>query len=194
MKVRCFTAIQTSPMTLTASLLSNRGPNVCVTWKRIFNADGTSLPQWILVLAGLSDLNRPADKLSVTQNVALMATGAIWTRWCMIIKPKNVLYVPLKPHPFVDLLAGTVLQLSPRLYSLFCISPLTILFSRLQAGNSELFRWMRRCYSSCPHFFIQTQPPPLGSDSPGRYNCRKDGRCCNESRVCYEDRINPCPI
>jgi len=47
--------------------------------------------KWILVLAGLSDLNRPADKLSVTQNVALMATGAIWTRWCMIIKPKNVL-------------------------------------------------------------------------------------------------------
>jgi len=47
--------------------------------------------KWILVLAGLSDLSRPADKLSVTQNVALMATGAIWTRWCLIIKPKNVL-------------------------------------------------------------------------------------------------------
>ena len=28
--------------------------------------------------------------LSLQQNLALMATGAIWTRWCMIIKPKNV--------------------------------------------------------------------------------------------------------
>ncbi|ODH45427.1 hypothetical protein ACO22_00154 [Paracoccidioides brasiliensis] len=47
--------------------------------------------KWVLVLAGLSDLARPADKLSLTQNAALMATGAIWTRWCLIIKPKNIL-------------------------------------------------------------------------------------------------------
>ncbi|EFE33697.1 uncharacterized protein ARB_07644 [Trichophyton benhamiae CBS 112371] len=47
--------------------------------------------QWILVLAGLSDMARPAEKLSLTQNAALMATGAIWTRWCLIIKPRNVL-------------------------------------------------------------------------------------------------------
>lgn len=30
----------------------------------------------------------------MTQNGALMATGAIWTRWCMIITPKNYLYAP----------------------------------------------------------------------------------------------------
>ena len=51
----------------------------------------------MLVLAGLSDMARPADKLSLTQNAALMATGAIWTRWCLIIKPRNVLLVlPLR--------------------------------------------------------------------------------------------------
>ncbi|KAI4277996.1 MAG: hypothetical protein L6R35_006112 [Caloplaca aegaea] len=33
----------------------------------------------------------PAEKLSLTQNLALTATGAIWTRWCLIIKPRNVL-------------------------------------------------------------------------------------------------------
>lgn len=49
--------------------------------------------QWALVLAGVSDFARPAEKLSLTQNAALMATGAIWTRWCLIIKPRNVLYV-----------------------------------------------------------------------------------------------------
>jgi len=47
--------------------------------------------KWCLVLAGVADFARPADKLSLTQNAALTATGAIWTRWCLIIKPKNVL-------------------------------------------------------------------------------------------------------
>ncbi|KAK2747152.1 hypothetical protein FQN57_002409 [Myotisia sp. PD_48] len=47
--------------------------------------------KWVLVLAGLSDMARPAEKLSLTQNGALMCTGAIWTRWCLIIKPRNVL-------------------------------------------------------------------------------------------------------
>lgn len=56
--------------------------------------------QWALVLAGVSDFWRPAETLSLTQNAALTATGAIWTRWCMIIKPKNVLYVP-SPAPYL---------------------------------------------------------------------------------------------
>ncbi|KKK27156.1 UPF0041 domain protein [Aspergillus rambellii] len=47
--------------------------------------------KWALVIAGISDLSRPAEKLSLTQNGALMATGAIWTRWCLIITPKNYL-------------------------------------------------------------------------------------------------------
>lgn len=48
--------------------------------------------KWALVLAGISDFARPAEKLSLTQNAALTATGIIWTRWCLIIKPKNYLY------------------------------------------------------------------------------------------------------
>ncbi|WYZ45627.1 hypothetical protein EsH8_VIII_000943 [Colletotrichum jinshuiense] len=47
--------------------------------------------KWALVLAGIADLARPAEKLSLTQNAALTATGVIWTRWCFIIKPKNYL-------------------------------------------------------------------------------------------------------
>ncbi|CRG86324.1 Mitochondrial pyruvate carrier 3 [Talaromyces islandicus] len=47
--------------------------------------------KWSLVIAGISDLSRPAEKLSLTQNLALTATGAIWTRWCFIIKPRNIL-------------------------------------------------------------------------------------------------------
>ena len=47
--------------------------------------------KWGLVLAGISDFARPAENLSLMQNVALTATGVIWTRWCLIIKPKNYL-------------------------------------------------------------------------------------------------------
>ena len=50
--------------------------------------------KWGVVIAGASDFLRPAEKLSLTQNLALMATGSIWTRWCFIIKPQNLLYVP----------------------------------------------------------------------------------------------------
>ncbi|KAF5619334.1 FMP43 [Fusarium sp. NRRL 52700] len=49
--------------------------------------------KWALVLAGISDFARPAEKLSFTQNLALTCTGIIWTRWCLIIKPKNYLCI-----------------------------------------------------------------------------------------------------
>ncbi|CAI6093231.1 unnamed protein product [Clonostachys chloroleuca] len=51
---------------------------------------GTAL-QWAIVIAGIADFARPAEKLSFTQNFALTCTGLIWTRWCLIIKPRNVL-------------------------------------------------------------------------------------------------------
>ncbi|CAI6258864.1 unnamed protein product [Periconia digitata] len=46
--------------------------------------------KWGLVIAGASDFARPAEQLSLTQNAALMSTGAIWTRWCFIIRPQNM--------------------------------------------------------------------------------------------------------
>ncbi|KAF2708309.1 UPF0041-domain-containing protein [Pleomassaria siparia CBS 279.74] len=46
--------------------------------------------KWSIVLAGAADLTRPASQLSLTQNGALTATGAIWTRWCFVIKPQNM--------------------------------------------------------------------------------------------------------
>ncbi|KAL7795847.1 hypothetical protein V8C37DRAFT_373630 [Trichoderma ceciliae] len=47
--------------------------------------------KWALVLAGISDLTRPAEKLSFAQNLSLTCTGIIWTRWCFVIRPKNML-------------------------------------------------------------------------------------------------------
>nr|GAT57718.1 predicted protein [Mycena chlorophos] len=45
--------------------------------------------KWCLVGAGLKDMTRPADKLSVSQNVALTATGFIWVRYSFVIIPVN---------------------------------------------------------------------------------------------------------
>ena len=36
--------------------------------------------KWALVVAGFKDLQRPADKLSFSQNLALAVTGMIWVR------------------------------------------------------------------------------------------------------------------
>ncbi|WKX92225.1 hypothetical protein Q1695_010337 [Nippostrongylus brasiliensis] len=45
--------------------------------------------KWALVGAGLADLARPANKLSPYQNGAICVTGAIWTRYCLVITPIN---------------------------------------------------------------------------------------------------------
>lgn len=47
--------------------------------------------KWSLVVAGINDILRPVESLSGTQQIALFATGVIWTRWSLIIKPKNYL-------------------------------------------------------------------------------------------------------
>ncbi|KAI9483371.1 MAG: mitochondrial pyruvate carrier [Benjaminiella poitrasii] len=45
--------------------------------------------KWALVIAGIGDMQRPAEKLSLTQNLSLMMTGLIWSRYSMVIIPKN---------------------------------------------------------------------------------------------------------
>jgi len=46
--------------------------------------------KWGIVLAGAADFARPASQLSLSQNAALLCTGLIWTRWCFVIKPRNL--------------------------------------------------------------------------------------------------------
>eukprot|EP01112_Ceratiomyxa_fruticulosa_P014338 TRINITY_DN40_c0_g5_i1.p1 TRINITY_DN40_c0_g5~~TRINITY_DN40_c0_g5_i1.p1 ORF type:complete len:116 (+),score=17.60 TRINITY_DN40_c0_g5_i1:247-594(+) len=47
------------------------------------------LAKWALVIAGINDLTRPAEKISVPQSVALSATGLIWARYATQIIPVN---------------------------------------------------------------------------------------------------------
>lgn len=57
--------------------------------------------KWGMVLAGASDFTRPAAQLSFTQNFALMCTGAIWTRWCFVIRPRNIALAAVNALVFV---------------------------------------------------------------------------------------------
>jgi len=76
------------------------GPTTAVAtsrWQAFMNAPAgpktvffwAPLMKWCLVAAGVKDLSRPADKLSVSQNLALMGTGVIWVRYSFVIIPVN---------------------------------------------------------------------------------------------------------
>jgi mitochondrial pyruvate carrier 2 len=47
------------------------------------------LMKWALSIANIMDYRRPVEKVSVPQQVALMLTGVIWTRWSFVITPVN---------------------------------------------------------------------------------------------------------
>lgn len=57
------------------------GPKTVFFWAPMF--------KWGLVIAGLADMTRPAEKLSTSQSAVLTATGLIWSRYSLVIIPKN---------------------------------------------------------------------------------------------------------
>lgn len=52
------------------------GPTTIFFWAPTF--------KWGLVIAGIGDINRPAEKISLSQTASLMLTGAIWSRYFII--------------------------------------------------------------------------------------------------------------
>jgi len=66
---------------LTGFLNHPAGPKTIFFWAPV--------GKWMLVGAGLKDINRPAANLSIPQNLALAATGFIWVRYSLIITPVN---------------------------------------------------------------------------------------------------------
>ncbi|TGZ71779.1 hypothetical protein CRM22_002478 [Opisthorchis felineus] len=45
--------------------------------------------KWALVIAGIRDMGRPVEKVSTFQSSALALTGLIWSRYSLVIIPKN---------------------------------------------------------------------------------------------------------
>ncbi|KAL5457598.1 hypothetical protein EMCRGX_G034873 [Ephydatia muelleri] len=75
---------------------SAAGPKTIFFWAPAF--------KWALVIAQISDLKRPANKLSVKQTSALTATGVIWARYATVIDPVNPLLFLV--NAFVALTGG----------------------------------------------------------------------------------------
>jgi len=75
------TAATVGASRFTAFMNHPAGPKTIFFW--------APLMKWCLVAAGLKDLTRPADKLSVSQNTALTMTGFIWVRYSLVITPVN---------------------------------------------------------------------------------------------------------
>ncbi|XP_032818038.1 mitochondrial pyruvate carrier 2-like [Petromyzon marinus] len=46
--------------------------------------------KWGLVFAGMADMARPAEKLSLYQNSVLGLSGFLWSRYSFVIIPKNI--------------------------------------------------------------------------------------------------------
>ncbi|CAR28856.1 hypothetical protein ZYGR_0U02140 [Zygosaccharomyces rouxii] len=60
--------------------------------------------KWGLVFAGASDMKRPVERVSGAQNLSLLSTAVIWTRWSFVIKPKNMLLASV--NFFLGITAG----------------------------------------------------------------------------------------
>ncbi|CAI5449015.1 unnamed protein product [Caenorhabditis angaria] len=60
--------------------------------------------KWILVFVGFSEAVRPAEKLSLNQNLAFAVTGVLWTRLTFQIQPFSWYMVSL--NVFVALMGA----------------------------------------------------------------------------------------
>ncbi|KAK2195931.1 Mitochondrial pyruvate carrier [Babesia duncani] len=45
--------------------------------------------KWCISIANLADINRPTDRMSLSQQFAVACTGLIWSRYSMVITPVN---------------------------------------------------------------------------------------------------------
>ncbi|KAH8246362.1 hypothetical protein KR038_005100 [Drosophila bunnanda] len=70
------------PQSMQPFWTSPAGPKTVFFWGPLF--------KWSLVVAGLGDtLSRPPQNISLNQCMSLAATGLIWSRYSMVITPKN---------------------------------------------------------------------------------------------------------
>mmetsp|Transcript_26767 Transcript_26767/g.53358 ORF Transcript_26767/g.53358 Transcript_26767/m.53358 type:complete len:119 (+) Transcript_26767:126-482(+) len=60
---------------------SDAGPFTIHFWAPTF--------KWCITIANIADLSRPVDKVSTPQQVAVTATGLIWSRYSFVITPVN---------------------------------------------------------------------------------------------------------
>ncbi|GAB4846094.1 Mitochondrial pyruvate carrier 4 [Ancistrocladus abbreviatus] len=57
------------------------GPKTIHFWAPTF--------KWAISIANVADFSKPPEKLSYPQQIAVTATGLIWSRYSLVIIPKN---------------------------------------------------------------------------------------------------------
>jgi len=45
--------------------------------------------KWMITFSNIGDLKKPAEKISPNQQIAIFATGVIWTRYSFVVTPIN---------------------------------------------------------------------------------------------------------
>ncbi|VDO26733.1 unnamed protein product [Brugia timori] len=94
--------------------------------------------KWCLVIAGVADLRRPAEKLSTSQsalqNMALFFTGLIWTRYSFVIRPIN--YNLASVNFFVSTIG--LYQLSRKFKYEVCFKNFPHLFTQSREPNAHM--------------------------------------------------------
>ncbi|XP_051215408.1 mitochondrial pyruvate carrier 4 [Lolium perenne] len=58
------------------------GPKTIHFWAPTF--------KWGISIANIADFAKPPEKISYPQQVAVTATGVIWSRYSMVITPRNL--------------------------------------------------------------------------------------------------------
>lgn len=108
-------------------LNSETGPKTVHFWAPVL--------KWSLVIAGLNDIQRPVEKISGTQQLALFCTGAIWTRWAgFAITPRN--YLLASVNFFLGGVAGYQLIRIANYRSSLGDSPMQV-FKYITSGDNE---------------------------------------------------------
>ena len=57
------------------------GPMTIFFWAPTF--------KWTITFVNIGDMKKPAEKISAHQQIAIMFTGALFTRWGLVINPVN---------------------------------------------------------------------------------------------------------
>lgn len=57
------------------------GPKTIHFWAPTF--------KWGITVANVADFSKPPEKLSYPQQIAVTCTGLIWSRYSLVVKPKN---------------------------------------------------------------------------------------------------------
>lgn len=136
-----------------------------------------------LVIAGIADVNRPAHKLSLRQSGALAATGMIWSRYSLVITPKN--WNLFSVNIFV---ACTGIYQLARIWRLDSAWPLYTLTLAWMGYNIELFR-ARTLHEYCG---VLTSEPNISTINFVMNSCLQTSsavtlRCYNDVILYYDE-------